>query len=129
MMRYLFEDYVLDTARRELHRGANLVPLEPKAFDLLVHLIDNRDRVVSKDDLLVAVWAGRTVSDSALATRINAARSAIGDSGLEQRLIKTVLRKGFRFVGAVREHAEPARVGAARAESPASPLTLPSKPS
>jgi DNA-binding winged helix-turn-helix (wHTH) protein len=80
-MRYLFEDYALDTARRELRRGTDLVPLEPKAFDLLVYLIQKRDRVVSKDDLLSAVWAGLTVSESALTTRINAARSAIGDSG------------------------------------------------
>src|SRR5262245_59968370 len=99
VMRYLFEDYARDTDRRELRRGAAVVPLEPKAFDLLVYLIDNRERVVSKDDLLAAIWAGRIVSESAVTTRINAARAAVDDSGTQQRLIKTVLRRGFRFVG------------------------------
>ena len=106
-MRYLFEDCLLDTTRRELRREADLVPVEPKVFDLLVYLIANRERVVTKDDLLAAVWGGRIVSESALTTRLNAARSAIGDSGEEQRLIKTLPRKGFRFVGAVREDEKP----------------------
>jgi DNA-binding winged helix-turn-helix (wHTH) protein len=130
-MRYLFEDYALDTARRELRRGTDLVPLEPKAFDLLVYLIQKRDRVVSKDDLLSAVWAGLTVSESALTTRINAARSAIGDSGAQQRLIKTVLRRGFRFVGTVSEYATSKSevAAAAQPEHTTRELTLPDKPS
>jgi len=99
----LFEDYVLDVDRRELRRGPCLLPVEPQVFDLLVFLINNRDRVVSKDDLLASVWGGRTVSESTLASRINAARRAVGDSGEHQRLIRTVLRKGFRFIGAARE--------------------------
>ncbi len=103
MVRYLFEGYALDTQRRELHRGADLVPLEPQVFDVLAYLIQNRERMVSKEDLLASIWEGRSVSESALATRINAARRAIGDSGEQQRLIKTLLRKGVRFVGAVRE--------------------------
>jgi DNA-binding winged helix-turn-helix (wHTH) protein len=82
-MRYLFADYVLDTDRRELSRGADLVPLEPKVFDLIVYLIENRQRVVSRDEIFTAVWAGRIVSESALTTRINAARAAIGDSGVK----------------------------------------------
>ena len=94
---------MLDTDRRELHRDDKLVSLEPKVFDLLVYLISRRDSVVSKDDLLASVWEGRIVSESALATRINAARSAIGDTGEEQRLIKTLPRKGVRFVGQVHE--------------------------
>jgi pimeloyl-ACP methyl ester carboxylesterase/DNA-binding winged helix-turn-helix (wHTH) protein len=102
-MRYLFEDCVLDTGRRELHRGADAVSLAPQVFDLLDHLIRNRERVVSKDDLIAAIWGGRIVSDAAVTTRINAARSAIGDSGEEQRLIKTLPRRGFRFVAPVRE--------------------------
>ena len=102
-MRYLFEDYTLDTERRELHRGADDVSVTPQVFDLLEYLIRNRQRVVSKDDLVSAIWNGRIVSDAALTTRLNAARSAIGDSGEEQRLIKTFPRKGFRFVGQVRE--------------------------
>ena len=102
-VRYLFEDYTLDTERRELHRGADDVSVTPQVFDLLEYLIRNRQRVVSKDDLVSAIWNGRIVSDAALTTRLNAARSAIGDSGEEQRLIKTFPRKGFRFVGQVRE--------------------------
>ena len=102
-MRYLFEDYAFDTDRRELHRGADLVSIAPQVFDLLDYLIRNRERVVSKDDLISAVWGGRVVSDAALTTRLNAARSAIGDSGEKQCLIRTLPRKGFRFVGAVRE--------------------------
>jgi TolB-like protein/Flp pilus assembly protein TadD len=102
-LRYLFEDCALDTDRRELRRGAALVAVEPQVFDLLVHVIRHRDRVVSKDDLLVSVWQGRIVSESALFNRINAARSAIGDTGDRQRLIKTLPRKGIRFVGEVRE--------------------------
>jgi TolB-like protein len=99
----LFEDCVLDIDRRELRRGTDLVSVQPQVFDLLVFLVDNRERVISRDDLLASVWKGRIVSESALDSRINAARSAIGDSGREQRLIKTLPRKGIRFVGAVRE--------------------------
>lgn len=105
---FLFEDYSLDVARRELRCGTALVPVEPQVFDLLVFLIRNRDRVVSKDDLLAAVWGGRIVSESTLTSRINAARRAVGDSGAHQRMIKTVLRKGIRFVGTVREAQRPA---------------------
>ena len=103
ILRYLFEGYAFDTGRRELHRGTDVVSVAPQVFDLLDYLIRNRDRVVSKDDLINAVWNGRSVSDAALTTRLNVARSAIGDSGEEQRLIKTLPRRGFRFVGAVHE--------------------------
>lgn len=102
-MRYLFEEFALDTEKRELHRGTNAVSVTPQAFDVLLYLIRNRERVVSKDDLISAIWNGRVVSDAALATRLNAARAAIGDAGEEQRLIKTLQRKGFRFVGQVVE--------------------------
>jgi DNA-binding winged helix-turn-helix (wHTH) protein len=102
-LRYLFEEYAFDTDRRELHRGADVVSMAPQLFDLLDYLIRNRERVVSKDDLINAIWNGRIVSDAALTTRLNAVRSAIGDSGEEQRLIKILPRKGFRFVGTVRE--------------------------
>jgi DNA-binding winged helix-turn-helix (wHTH) protein len=102
-MRLLFDGYVLDVARRELRRGAQPIAVEPQVFDLLAHLVQNPDRVVSKDELLRAVWDGRIVSDSAITNRINAARRAIGDSGSAQRLIRTVPRKGFRFIGAVEE--------------------------
>ena len=130
-MRYRFEDYVLDTDRRELRRESDLVPIEPKVFDLLVFLIVNRERVASKDDLIAGVWDGRIVSDSAVTTRMNAARSAIGDKGEEQRLIRTLQRKGFRFVAAVREEHGPAAAAVANdvAEPPKAALTLPDKPS
>src|SRR5262249_14262656 len=85
-----FAGYRLDLERRELRRGSELVELEPRAFDLLAYLVRQRDRVVSKDDLLQAVWHGRIVSDSALTTRINAVRRALGDDGTAQRLIRTV---------------------------------------
>jgi TolB-like protein len=102
-LRYLFEEYAFDTDRRELHRGSELVPTSPQVFDLLGYLIQNSHRVVSKDDLVQTIWKGRIVSDAALTTRLNASRSVIGDSGEEQRLIKTLPRKGFRFIGLVRE--------------------------
>ncbi|MCC8940595.1 tetratricopeptide repeat protein [Bradyrhizobium sp. Arg68] len=124
-MRYFFEDYVLNTDRRELHRGADVVPIAPQVFDLLDYLIRSRERVVSKDDLINAIWNGRSVSDAALTTRLNAARTAIGDSGNEQRLIKTLPRKGFRFVGQVREVAG-SDSGQATAESALSVLDKPS---
>jgi TolB-like protein/tetratricopeptide (TPR) repeat protein len=102
-LRYLFEDFVLDTGRRELRRGEKLIPVAPQVFDLLAYLIRHRERVVTKDDLVASIWEGRAVSDSALTTRINAARVVVGDSGEGQRLIKTLLRKGVRFVGEVQE--------------------------
>jgi DNA-binding winged helix-turn-helix (wHTH) protein/predicted esterase len=118
-MQYCFDRYVLDAARRELHDGGQPVAVEPQVFDLLQFLIRNRDRVVSRDDLIEGVWGGRIVSESTLATRINAARRAIGDDGTAQRLIKTVARKGFRFVGEVRdgEKAAPAASGVTAAQS------------
>jgi len=122
---YLFEDFVLDADRRELHRKDRVLPVEPKVFDLLVLLIGNRDRVVSKDDLIVKIWNGRIVSESPLTTCITVARSVIGDSGETQRLIKTLPRKGIRFVGVVREEAD----ANTRAESPGRELALPDKPS
>ena len=106
---YSFEDFSFDTARRELRRGGTLIALQPQVFDLLEYAIRNRERVVSKDDLLAAVWNGRIVSESTLSARINAARSAIGDSGEEQRLIRTAHGKGIRFVGTVHEGEETVR--------------------
>ena len=102
-MTFLFGDMVLDAERRELRSGSALIPIEPQVFDILDFLIRNRDRVVSKDDLLTAIWGGRLVSDSAIAARINAARRAVGDSGEQQHWIRTIARKGFRFVGDVSE--------------------------
>jgi TolB-like protein len=110
-MKFLFDNHALDTDRRELHRGSERIAVEPQVFDLLVYLVQNCDRVVSKDDLIASVWRGRIVSDSTLTSRINAARKAVGDSGEDQKLIRTVVRKGLRFVGTVhaKSHgAEPA---------------------
>ena len=92
---------LLDTGLRELRRDGELITMQPQVFDLLVLSVENRDRVVSRDDLIALVWGGRIVSDSTLNSRINAARKAIGDNGKEQRLIRTIPRKGIRFVGAV----------------------------
>src|SRR5262249_18639266 len=109
-------------------------PVEPKVFDLLAYLIKNRERVASKDDLIAAIWGGRIVSESALTSRINAARCAIGDTGAEERLIKTFTRKGLRFVGAVREEAKTENVTVlapreAAKQQPKTELSLPDKPS
>jgi len=108
---FVFGEHRLDADRRELRQGGARIALEPQVFDVLLYLVRNRDRVVTKDDLLAAVWGGRIVSESTLASRINAARKAIGDSGEAQRLIRTVARKGIRFIGAARE--EEAAVAAA----------------
>ena len=105
-MLYLFDDFVLDTDQRELRRDGSPIPLQPQVFDLLEYLIRHRARVVTKDDLIGAIWGGRIVSESSLTTRINAARTGIGDSGEAQRLIKTLPRKGVRFIGTVREAAK-----------------------
>jgi TolB-like protein/tetratricopeptide (TPR) repeat protein len=100
---YRFEDYSLDIDRRELRCGPQLVTVEPQVFDLLCFLIEKREHVVSRDDLIASVWGGRIVSESTISSRINAARYAIGDSGATQRLIRTFPRKGFRFIGEARE--------------------------
>jgi DNA-binding winged helix-turn-helix (wHTH) protein/tetratricopeptide (TPR) repeat protein len=109
-MIYGFNEYLLNTGRRELRRGAALITAEPQTFDLLLYLIQNRERVVSKDDLMAAVWSGRVVSDSTLSSQIAAVRHAIGDDGERQILVRTLARKGFRFVGAVQEQSEPQRI-------------------
>ena len=122
-MQFVFAGHVLDVARRELTRGAEAVAVEPQVFDLLVYLVENRDRVVSKDDMMAAVWGGRIVSESTLSSRINAARKALGDDGGAQRLIKTIARKGVRFIAAVEAQAAAAPDEPARAALP-----LPDRP-
>src|ERR1700722_7464550 len=102
-MLYIFNSYVLDTGRRELRRGESVLSVQPQVFDLLEYLIRNRSRVVSKVDILNAVWGGGVISEWAVATRSSAARGAIGDDGKSQPLIRTLSRKGIRFVGEVRE--------------------------
>jgi adenylate cyclase len=127
-LRFKFEDFVLDTERRELRRAETLVAVTPQVFDLLDYLLRNRERVVSKDELISKIWNGRVISDSALTTRINAVRSAIADNGKVQRLVKTLPRKGFRFVGAVDEEQEDCMLPAGD-HSNTRQLILPDKPS
>jgi TolB-like protein len=100
-MIFSFAEFRLDTDRQELRRGSEVVQIEPQVFDLIAFLLTNRDRVVSKDDLIASVWNGRLVSDSTLSSRINAARQVLGDSGEQQRFIRTHSRRGIRFVGNV----------------------------
>jgi TolB-like protein/cytochrome c-type biogenesis protein CcmH/NrfG len=114
-MQFLFADHVLDPDRRELRRGPKLIDVEPQVLDLLIYLVQNRDRVLSKEDLIASIWGGRIVSDTTLTSRVYAARKAVGDTGQDQRLIRTVARKGIRFIGTVRtepECGEPAGIPA-----------------
>lgn len=116
-MRLAFAGHEMDLRRQELRRAGDVVHVEPQVFDLLLHLVRNRDRVVSKDELFDTIWQGRIVSEAALSSRINAARRAVGDDGERQALIRTIHKRGFRFVGEVAElPGEPAT-----AEPPAEP--------
>lgn len=124
-MQFVFGDYALDADRRELTRGREAIAVTPQVFDLLLYLVQNRERVVSKDDLLQAVWGKRIVSESTLTSHINAVRRAIGDSGEEQRLVRTLARKGFRFVGDVHQTESSRAPGSPEGVPPA----LPDKPS
>jgi DNA-binding winged helix-turn-helix (wHTH) protein/pimeloyl-ACP methyl ester carboxylesterase len=99
--KFRFGDCELDLDARELTRNGVEVSVEPQVFDLLVYLLRNRGRLVSHDELITAIWRGRMVSDSAIAARISAARKAVGDSGKAQQVIKTVSRKGFKFLAGV----------------------------
>jgi len=116
-MKFFFSNQILDTDTRELSRSDMPISLEPQVFDLVVHLMENRDRVVSKDELIDKIWKGRHVAESTLTSRINAARKAVGDSGSAQALIRTIARKGFRFVGTV----QTSSVGTASVEPATAP--------
>ena len=100
-MHFRFTDFEIDIAQQELRRAGAIVHIEPQVFDLLVHLIRNRERVVGKDELIDVIWGGRFVSETTLSSRISAARRALGDSGNDQSLIRTAYKRGFRFVGKV----------------------------
>ncbi|MGH8251721.1 MAG: winged helix-turn-helix domain-containing tetratricopeptide repeat protein [Steroidobacteraceae bacterium] len=99
---YRFDEFELDLARAELRAGGAVRPLEPQVFALLTHLVENRDRLVTRDELLEKVWDGRLVSDAAIASRIKSARQALGDDGTAQRYIRTAHGRGFRFVALVK---------------------------
>ncbi|MGB0749729.1 MAG: winged helix-turn-helix domain-containing protein [Magnetospiraceae bacterium] len=107
-MVYLFDDFRLDTDLAVLTKGADEVPLEPRIFELLVLLLDHRDRVLTKDDLVEKIWEGRFISDSAISTAVKALRQALGDDGVAQRYIRTVRGRGFRFVGTLSAAPQPA---------------------
>ncbi|AZO83471.1 CadC-family transcriptional regulator [Stutzerimonas stutzeri] len=136
-MPFSFEDYVLDQERRELTLRGQVVAVGPQVFDLLLLFVNNPDRVVSKDELLKAVWGERIVSESTITSHINAVRKAIGDTGEEQRLVRTVARKGYRFVGQIngdltgqaRQPEDDERPTAAPKPIPSPALVLPEKPS
>ena len=100
-VRFTFEGCELDLDRYEVRRDGDVVAVEPQVFDVLVHLVRHRDRVVPKEELLDEVWGDRFVSESALTSRIKAARRAIGDDGTAQRMIRTVHGRGYRFVADV----------------------------
>jgi TolB-like protein/DNA-binding winged helix-turn-helix (wHTH) protein/tetratricopeptide (TPR) repeat protein len=102
-LNFRFGDFEINVARQELRRAGATVHIEPQVFDLLVHLIRNRDRIVSKDELIDVIWQGRIVSEATLSSRISAARRALGDSGNDQSFIRTLHKRGFRFVGDVDE--------------------------
>lgn len=100
-MIYQFGEYELDTQLYELRRAGVPVTLEPQVFDGLAFLVENHDRMVTKDEMLEKIWGHNYISEAALNSRLMAARKAIGDSGREQRLIRTLRGRGFRFVGDV----------------------------
>ncbi len=103
-MRYSFDAYVLDVPGHELRRGTEPVPVEPKVFDLLLYLIENRARAIPKEEIVGAVWDGRAISDATLSSAVKAARKAVGDDGQRQHAVKTLHGHGFRFVSPVTEY-------------------------
>ena len=145
-MDFRFDEFEIDLGQQELRRSGQVVRIEPQVFELLVYLVRNSNRIVSKEELIEAVWQGRVISEAALSSCVSAARRAIGDSGKDQRRIRTASKRGFRFVGALDDATPPQTLLADRApsaeESPAaiavaltqqapapSALALPDKPS
>ena len=111
---FRFGNFEIDAARQELRRAGEAVHIEPQVFDLLVHLVQNRDRIVSKDELIETIWRGRIISEAALSSCISAARRALDDNGNDQALVRTLHKRGFRFVGDVDEGSSLAAIAAAR---------------
>src|SRR5215217_3987612 len=102
-MKYSFAEFVIDLNQQELRRMGELIHVEPQVFDVIVHLVRNHDRIVSKDELIETIWNGRIISEAALSSRINGARRALGDNGNDQIFIKTFHKRGFRFLPDVQE--------------------------
>lgn len=129
-MIYRFGEFTANSELFELRRGEDLVPVEPLVFNVLLHLLENRDRIVTRDDLIEAVWQGRAVADTTLSSRIFALRQALGDSGAAQTVIRTVPRRGFRFVAEATCDAPEsgAETGAAPAPDPQADAALVAKP-
>src|SRR5262245_54128754 len=115
---FRFAEFEIDLEQQELRRSGQVIAIEPQVFDLLVYLVSNRHRIVSKDELIEAVWQGRIISDAALSSRVSAARRAIGDNGEDQRLIRTLHKRGFRFVGALEDDGAAALAEPAASASP-----------
>src|SRR3954452_21923328 len=111
---FRFGNFEIDAARQELRRAGEAVHIEPQVFYLLVHLVQNRDRIVSKDELIETIWRGRSISEAALSSCISAARRALDDNGNDQALVRTLHKRGFRFVGDVAEGSLPATITATR---------------
>ena len=145
-MDFRFDEFEIDLGQQELRRSGQVVRIEPQVFELLVYLVRNSNRIVSKEELIEAVWQGRVISEAALSSCVSAARRAIGDSGKDQLRIRTASKRGFRFVGALDDATPPQTVladsAACAQESPAaiavaltqqasapSALALPDKPS
>jgi len=122
-MRYRFNDYILDTESLELSKNGMLLHSEPQVIELLALLVENSNRLVSKDEINQSIWRGRIVSESALSSRIKSLRHLLGDTGKKQQYVRTVHKRGFRFVAAV----TPAELndGALRSMSTTKPQAIP----
>src|SRR5688572_11214292 len=127
-MTYRFEAFELDTDRYELRRDGEAVRMEPQVFDVLAYLVENHDRMVPKDELLEKVWGDKYISEAAVNSRLMAARRAVGDSGKEQRLIKTMHGRGFRFVGDVEQGGDAVALRRVASPPPARPALTPEHP-
>src|SRR5437660_10983962 len=106
VIRCVFVDYELDTQRYELRHGGTPRALEPQVFNVLVYLVQHRDRMVPKEELLEQLWPQQYVSEAVLSQRLMLVRKAVGDSGSQQRVIRTVRRRGYRFIATVEERTE-----------------------
>lgn len=116
-MKYFFNNYELDISSQELKKNDNQVKVEPQVFDLLVYMIEKRGKLIDHQELIESIWKGRIVSYSAIAARISAARKAVGDSGKDQLVIKTVPRKGFKFLPTVETTQSKEEINNSKSES------------